>query len=277
MPNPINKIKFGLKNVHYAVVQELNGVATYGLPKSIPGAVSLVLNAASEALMVPADDNPEYYREETNNGYEGTLEVQNLPDDFYADVYGRTVDANGLMVENANDAKSKIALLYEFDGDQKKTRFVDYNVFCQRPNVTGQTKTTSKTPITDSIPIFARPAIDTGDVRGRAKYGDAAYTDFYSAVALKNAPINTVASATASFSKAAPADVTFNLTSSDGTNTIRNVYIDGAWIPGVSLSITGVDVTLAQAFIAALDNGVYSIVVQPERGNSVTVALAVAA
>ena len=39
-----NKVKYGLKNVHYAVITENNGETTYDTPKPIPGAVNLTLS-----------------------------------------------------------------------------------------------------------------------------------------------------------------------------------------------------------------------------------------
>ena len=74
-----NKIKFGLKNVHYAVVTESGGVVSYGTPKHIPGAVNLTLSAAGESVQFYADDIV-YYEENTNNGYEGSLEMALIPE-----------------------------------------------------------------------------------------------------------------------------------------------------------------------------------------------------
>ena len=57
-----NKIKFGLKNVHYAVVTETDGEITYDTPKPIRGAVNLTLDAAGESVQFYADDSV-YYEE----------------------------------------------------------------------------------------------------------------------------------------------------------------------------------------------------------------------
>jgi len=52
----MNKVKFGLKNAHYAVVSNNNGVITYGTPVRIPGAVNLVLNPKGDKTEFYADD-----------------------------------------------------------------------------------------------------------------------------------------------------------------------------------------------------------------------------
>lgn len=125
--------------------------------------------------------------------------------------------------------------------------------------------------------IVARPAIDTGDVKAKVKQGEPAYDTFYSAVYLKNAPTNTVASNSEVFSKAAPADIAIDTTSTDAQNTVKNVLLDGAPIAGVYLTPDGVDVTIDQAVFTGLDEGDYIITVEFLRGNAVTVTVTVVA
>ncbi|MDF2881675.1 MAG: hypothetical protein K0R54_2232 [Clostridiaceae bacterium] len=272
----MNKVKFGLKNVHYAVITELNGTVSYGSPKHVPGSVNLVQNAAGETVTFHADDMA-YFEEDTNNGYDGTLEMALIPDTFRVDVLGDEIDTNGALIENANATTKKIALMYEFTGDINKIRHVNYNVKVSRPNIDGSTKTNTKEPKTETMNIAVRPAIDTNDVKSKLEQGKAGYDTFFSAVYLKNAAINTVAQATASFSKAAPADLTIDSTSSDGTNKVKNVMLDGANIGGVNLTPTGVDVTIKSTFISTVAIGIHVITVEFEKGNAVTVTLTVTA
>jgi len=269
-----NKVKYGLKNVHYAVVTEANGVVTYGTPKPIPGAVNLTLSAAGESVKFYADDIL-YYEENINEGYTGSLEMALIPDDFRIDVLGDTLDINGAVVENANAKVKYFALMFEFDGDANKVRHVLYRVLPTRPNVDGSTKTNTKEPKTETINITVSPAIDTRDVKAKLKQGDTGYDTFFTAVYLKNAPTNTVAQDTFTFSKAVPANISIDVTSTDPTNTVKNVLLDGLPIAGVNLTVTGVDVTIDQAIFSGLTNGDYTVMVEFLRGNAVTVTVTV--
>lgn len=178
-----NKIKYGLKNVHYASITNVGGVITYGVPKRIPGAVALVLNPKGEKSEFYADDMA-YFVQTANQGYEGTLEIALIPDEFRIDVLKDEVDQNGWLFENAEAVAEAIALLYEFAGDKKATRHVNYNVAVARPSVEGGTKTATIEPKTETLSITASPAVDTRYVKGRALIGQVGYDTFYDAVGL---------------------------------------------------------------------------------------------
>lgn len=272
-----NKIKYGLKNVHYAPVTIADAVVTYGTPVKIPGAVSLTTSPAGDKSVFYADDIS-YFVQNANNGYEGSLEIALIPDSFKKDVLGFIEDANGVLFEDADAISKDFALLFEFAGDANAVRHLFYNVNAARPNIESNTKGQSIEVKTETLEITASPASDTGYVKAKAEPAQTApYAGWYTAVYLHDGVINTVTPATATFSKAAPADLTVDSTSSDATNKVKNVKLNGALIPGVSLTATGVDVDIASAYIAALDNGVYTVTVEFERGNAVSVALTVTA
>ncbi len=270
-----NKVKYGLKNTHYAVVTEANGVVSYGTPKPWPGAVNLILSAAGENVTFYADDQV-YFEENTNNGYDGSLEMALVPDSFRVDVLGDEIDTNGALIENANAKPKKFALMYEFDGDAKKTRHVLYSVLPTRPNLEGSTRTNTKEPKTETMNISARPALDTSDVKAKVKQGDTGYDTFFTAVYLKDAVVNTAGANPADFSKASAADVEVTTTSS-GNTAIKNVLLNGLPVPGVSLTIAALKATIASAYVTglALANGDYPIVVEFTKGNAVTYTLTV--
>lgn len=118
-----NKVKFGLKNVHYAplTVGE-GGEITFGTPVPIPGAVSLSMDAQGDQSTFYADDMA-YYVTSANDGYKGTLEIALIPDSYRKDVLGETEDeTDKVLVENVSAEPKPHALLFEFAGDQKAVR-----------------------------------------------------------------------------------------------------------------------------------------------------------
>lgn len=97
-----NKVKYGLKNVHFAVITETvtdgEVTITYGTPVPIPGAVNIALDAAGESVQFYADDSI-YFEENINDGYTGNLEMALIPDDFRTDVLGEIEDSKGALIE----------------------------------------------------------------------------------------------------------------------------------------------------------------------------------
>lgn len=155
---PDNKVKFGLKNVHYALITEgEDGAITYGTPKRIPGAVNLSLAAQGDTETFYADDIA-YYVSTANNGYQGDLEIALVPDSFRVDVLGETLDEESqVLMENSGVELKPFALLYEFTGDQKASRRVMYNCTATRPSEESQTTNNTKTPSTDKLTLTAAP------------------------------------------------------------------------------------------------------------------------
>ena len=140
-----NKVKFNLKNVHAAKLTEKEeGGSTkfeYGVPKAIPGAVSISLDAEGESSPFYADGIV-YFRSVTNNGYSGV----------------------------------KFALLFEFDGDINAIRHVLYNCSASRPSIESETKEDTIEPGTETLSITADPRSDglvkarTGDTTDETTY-----------------------------------------------------------------------------------------------------------
>ena len=273
-----NKVKYGLKNVYYSVITLTNNVPNYATPVHIPGAVNLALSPVGEKVRFAADDMEDYFAENINNGYDGSLEMALIPDSFRTDILGDTIDKNGAIIENANATVKRFALMFEFDGDAKKTRHVLYNVLANRPNIEGTTRSSTKEPKSETLEIEARPAVDTSNVKAKVEQSsDASYTGFFTTVYLEDAVTNTKGSDPADFDKHSPAAVVVESTSSSGTTAVKNVVFNGFPVPGVSLTINGLEVTIAQAYITgqSLAVGSYPLVVEFTKGNSVNYTLTV--
>lgn len=166
-----NKVKYGLKNVHYALVTETVGTGTqsgivttsYGTVKAIAGAVSLSLSANADRNVFRAD-NEDYFVSYGQGGYEGDLEVARVNEDFLKDVLGYVEDNDKILVESSAAFKTVnyFALTFEFDGDQKATKHCLYKCSASRPNIASQTTGEGGTtdPQTETLTLTAVPRAD---------------------------------------------------------------------------------------------------------------------
>lgn len=182
-----NKVKYGLKNVHYAIatIDELTNTATYGDVKPWPGAVSLSMDAQGDVTKFRAD-NVDYWVGRANNGYEGDLETALIPEDFRRTVLGDFEDSNGVLVEDAGAPTIAFALMFQFEGDQKAMRHVLYNCTASRPAVNGQTTEETIEPQTETVTITAvaihNSALDKDLIKARISQDEAAYSTWFDSV-----------------------------------------------------------------------------------------------
>lgn len=167
-----NKVKFGLKNVHYALVTETvvttgadagKIVSSYGELKALAGAVSMSLSSSASKSVFRAD-NEDYYVSYGEGGYDGSLEVARVNENFLKDVLGYVEDNDKILVESSAAFKTVnyFALVFEFDGDQKETKHCLYKCSASRPDIASQTTGEGGTtePQTETLNITAVPRID---------------------------------------------------------------------------------------------------------------------
>ena len=182
-----NKVKYGLKNVYYAVatIDELTNTATYETPKPWKGGVNLSLDQQGDTTKFRAD-NIDYWVGTSNNGYSGDLESALIPESFRIDVLGDLEDSNGVLIENAEAKTVHFALLFQFEGDVKAIRHVLYNCTATRPSVTGATTEETIEPQTETVTITAvtihNAALDKDVVKGRVPQDEAQYDTWFDAV-----------------------------------------------------------------------------------------------
>ena len=174
-----NKVKFGLKNVHYALAtyNDSTGEYTYGTPKLIAGAVNLSLQGVGSESPFYAD-NLVYFKAFANQGYSGDLEMALVPDSFKIDCLGEHKTTEGIQAEYADAKAKEFALLFEFTGDSRDRRSCLYNCICSRPDVASSTKTDTIAPITETLTITASPRFGDELVKASIENTEATATIF---------------------------------------------------------------------------------------------------
>lgn len=174
-----NKVKYGIKKLYVAkILAGSAGGYTFGTPFHIPGAINLNLDSQMNVTNIAADDIKDYASETANNGYEGTVEVALLPEQFETEILG---DTNG--VENSETKSAEFAMLVEFTGDQKKGRYCFWRTqLTKRPTISQRTKGENFQIDTDTLNIKCMPRLDTYDIKGKCYEDWDVYDGFYSEV-----------------------------------------------------------------------------------------------
>ena len=188
-----NKLTFGLSRLAFAVATIADdGSATYTTPIENPGAISISMDPQGDLRPFRAD-NMNYYVFDDFTGYQGDVEVARFVDAIMAAIWHEATAANSIKYEATGLEAVHFAVLFEFKNDAKRTRHVFYNCVGTRPSVasatTGETvePQTEKTTLT-ATPIYV-PAISKNVIKARCEEGDAAYNNWYTAVAQPTASI----------------------------------------------------------------------------------------
>lgn len=183
MSDKKNKVKFNLRNAHYAklTVNE-DGTVSFATPVAMPGAVSLSLSPNGEPSTFYADGYA-YYTISNNMGYEGDMELAMVPESFRTDILKEKLDTNKVLVEDASVQGEKFALLFEFDGDINKIRHVLYSCTASRPKIEGETNEEEIKVKTETLSIKASP-LKNGFVKARTGDGtiETVYNNWYKSV-----------------------------------------------------------------------------------------------
>ena len=179
-----NKVRYGLKNVHYATVTfASDGTPTFGTPVAIPGAVSASLSKQGDTYTFYADDGS-YFELGDNASYEGDLVIALIPQSFRVAALGETLDGKGVLFEDSNPTRGHFALLFEFTGDVNAIRHVLYNCTAAENTIEGQTKGENIEVQPETLTITAKALPNGGPVKART--GDTTdatvYSEWYTTV-----------------------------------------------------------------------------------------------
>ena len=100
----------GLKNLHYAIITSENDTETvYGEVKPLGPAIALNLTPSFNRANLRADDKV-LFSDAAKGPMAVTLNTAYLEKEVEADILGKTVHANGLISDNANDNPPYIAI-----------------------------------------------------------------------------------------------------------------------------------------------------------------------
>ena len=199
----MGKVKFGLKNVKYAIWTEGTGntAGSYGPWKVLtPGAVSLTADIEADSTDFYAEDTV-YAVIDSVAKESGTIEIAFLPEEVKQDLFGYTVDSTTKLTYLTSDPKDiHVALGYETSyNDGTKCRGMRYDVtfspFSESAN-TMQETTDPETITLNYTPVGKKFTIGEGanatDVNilkahvnsgtGEAGADESVYTNFFRAV-----------------------------------------------------------------------------------------------
>ena len=178
-----NKVRFGLSNVHYAILTEGSANA-WASPVAVPGAVNLSVDANVASSDFYAD-NVSYYRTFANNGYTCTLEMARISEAMLSDIWGITADANGVVREKSSTQPKPFALMFQIEGDQDEELYLFYRCLpSNKPSVGSQTTEDTAEPVTQSFDFSALPLVTGAEAQKgliKAHTGESATTAVRSA------------------------------------------------------------------------------------------------
>ena len=136
----------------------VSAASLYATPLHIPGTVNLDVTSEGKENSFAADNNAKYYDSYSNNGYSGSLEVAQMPDEVMVAIFNFIQDSVGGLVETGDSTSEHFALLFEVDGDADAGRYAFYNVVAGRPSAKHSTTSDSQDPTTESCDFSASKA-----------------------------------------------------------------------------------------------------------------------
>jgi len=130
------------------------------------------INFTPNGELVPVyADGTIIYVGKANTGYNGTMEVTVLNDEFKKWALSEEIDSNNVQYEIAESTVNRFYLVWEWINDKKNTRHIMYNVTANRPEMASMTMGDggSKSAQYETLPLVATPRSD-GKIKANTRY-----------------------------------------------------------------------------------------------------------
>lgn len=188
MANPQNKVKFGLKRLHFAAY---TGDTACEKPWENPGAKSVSVSAAdSSTFTIEADDNPSFFSKGGGGGKELTIEATRFVRDFYVKFCGQEVETEtGALVEGPDDVFKPFAVGFEMTGDAGKIRVWVLHGTATVPTYSAKTGNNEDTDSTTVTASSVKCADGKTHTMVTFEPGDAGYETAFDKVPFMDAPV----------------------------------------------------------------------------------------
>ena len=174
----INKVEFGLSNVHVGTYTVTEGVVTLGAPVAIPGAVALTMESKSEENKFFADDIV-YFTDFTDEGESGELTMALFPDTFKIAYLGYAQLDDGGVAKISGAQTKAMYMIFEGKGDATKRRHILYNLSPGQIKRERKTMEGKKEVETEVLPISLAGDTKTGIVKVSYSEADAGYANLF--------------------------------------------------------------------------------------------------
>jgi len=130
------------------------------------------INFTPNGELIPVyADGTIIYVGKANTGYNGTMEVTVLNEEFKKWALSEEVDNNNVQYELASSTVNRFYLVWEWINDKKNTRHIMYNVTANRPEMASTTMGDggSKSAQYETLPLVAIPRTD-GKIKANTRY-----------------------------------------------------------------------------------------------------------
>lgn len=106
-----NLVITGLSRCYYAVMED-EGSETYKNVKEFAGIREVSIAPKEESASIYAE-NRQWDTDVALGDIEASFDFTDVPDDVYIDVFGKKKSTNGGIIENANDVRPYVAIMFE--------------------------------------------------------------------------------------------------------------------------------------------------------------------